>query len=77
MRLDLLYQEGAGKENSSCTLGSYPTNKEISQKWNFSKEGVKQLKRRHSSTNVQCYGKQATVGRCQQVLGTKTLVLEI
>ena len=38
---------------------------------------MKQLNRSQSSINLQCSGQEATVGRCQQVLGTKTLILEI
>lgn len=38
---------------------------------------VQQLKRRQSSTNGQRCGQHAAIGKCQQVLATKTLVLEI
>ena len=75
---DLLAQEGAGKRNSSCSLGSSPNSSKISQKQrNSGQMVVKQLQRRQSSINGQCYGQQATIGRGQQVWATKPLASEI
>ena len=74
-RQDLLSQEGAGKRNSSCTLGSFPTSDKISQKWRGnSRQMVWSIKETvfHKWSVL-----QATVGRCQQVLRTRTLALEI
>ena len=77
MRWDLPSQEGARRRNSFCTLGSFPTRDEISQKQRRSSEWSEAVKKETVLHKWSVLLQQASVGGCQQVLGTKTLALEI